>query len=121
MRYLHVLESLQRGGVETTFLHMLRAFRTLPASASGKQSSRGEGNSARDGNFREGGADVHDVLAFSGGPLHREFSAVAGRVVVANLPLDQAAALANDYDVVHILTERCAHRVAPMALAASDA
>lgn len=121
MRYLHVLESLQRGGVETTFLHMLRAFRTLPASASSKQSSRSEGNSARDGNFRDGGADVHDVLAFSGGPLHREFSAVAGRVVVANLPLDQAAALANDYDVVHILTERCAHRVAPMALAASDA
>ena len=61
------------------------------------------------------------MLAFSGGPLHREFAAVAGRVVVASLPLDQAAVLAHDYDVVHILTERCAHRVAPMALAASDA
>lgn len=121
MRYLHVLETLQPGGVETTFLHMLRAFRTLPAPAPGRQSSRGEGNSPRDGTLRDGGPDVHDVLAFAGGPLRREFVSVAGRVVVASLPLDQAAALANDYDVVHILTERCAHRVAPMALAASDA
>jgi glycosyltransferase involved in cell wall biosynthesis len=121
MRYLHVLETLQPGGVETTFLHMLRAFKTLPASTTSRQSSRSEGNSQRDGTIREGGPDVHDVLAFAGGPLQREFAAVAGRVVIAGLPLDQAAVLANDYDVVHILTERCAHRVAPMALAASDA
>jgi glycosyltransferase involved in cell wall biosynthesis len=76
---------------------------------------------ARQGNVRETGTEIHDVLAFAGGPLQRELAAVAGRVVVASLPLDQAAVLANDYDVVHILTERCAHRVAPMALAASDA
>jgi glycosyltransferase involved in cell wall biosynthesis len=122
MRYLHVLESLQRGGVETTFLHMLRAFRTLPPSASGRQNgSRPRESSRREEKVRETGPDVHDVLAFASGPLHREFANVAGRVVVASLPLDQAAALASDYDVVHILTERCAHRVAPMALAASDA
>ena len=95
-------------------------FGRLPPSgpdANGRESEkvlRGRKSSRR-------GPDVHDVLAFAGGPLHREFAAVAGRVVVANLPLDQAAALAHDYDVVHILTERCAHRVAPMALAASDA
>jgi glycosyltransferase involved in cell wall biosynthesis len=122
MRYLHVLETLQRGGVETTFLHMLRAFRTLASSASGRQGGPRHRESSRcEGFIRETGPDVHDVLAFAGGPLHREFAAIAGRVVVANLPLDQAAVLANDYDVVHILTERCAHRVAPMALAASDA
>jgi glycosyltransferase involved in cell wall biosynthesis len=123
MKYLHVLESLQRGGVETTFLHMLRAFRTLPAAgrhAASRDRPQRE-SSSREVNVRESGPDVHDVLAFTGGPLHHEFAAVAGRVVVAGLPLDQAAVLAHDYDVVHILTERCAHRVAPMALAASDA
>jgi glycosyltransferase involved in cell wall biosynthesis len=140
MKYLHVLETLQRGGVETTFLHMLRAFRGLPSSASGRHGGPRDSaaraaamavraarerppreSSQREGILRDSGPDVHDVLAFAGGPLHREFAAVAGRVVVAGLPLDQAAVLANDYDVVHILTERCAHRVAPMALAASDA
>jgi glycosyltransferase involved in cell wall biosynthesis len=100
MRYLHVLESFARGGVETTFLHMLRVFRGMPPP--------------------DTGADVHDVIAFATGPLHREFSAACNRVIVSNLPIDHAALLANDYDVVHVLFERCAHRLAPMVLAASD-
>lgn len=106
MRYLHVLESLARGGVETTFLHMLRAFRAAPAGS---------------GSGGDGGSDVHDVLAFTSGPLHREVSAVASRVIVSNLPLDLAAVLAHDYDVVHVLTERCAHRLGPLVVAVSDA
>ena len=108
MRYLHVLESLARGGVETTFLHMLRAFRAVPAGVSA-------GAASSDSN------DVHDVLAFTGGVLHREFSAAANRVLVSNLPLDLAAVLAHDYDVVHVLTERCAHRLGPLVVAVSDA
>jgi glycosyltransferase involved in cell wall biosynthesis len=101
MRYLHVLESLARGGVETTFLHMLRVFRGVPPP--------------------DTGADVHDVVAFAAGPLHREFATAANRVIVSNLPIDHAALLANDYDVVHVLVERCAHRLAPMVVAGSDA
>jgi glycosyltransferase involved in cell wall biosynthesis len=101
MRYLHVLESFARGGVETTFLHMLRVFRGVPPP--------------------EAGADVHDVVAFAAGPLHRDFANAANRVIVSNLPIDHAALLANDYDVVHVLVERCAHRLAPMVFAGSDA
>ena len=100
MRYLHVLETFARGGVESTFLHMLRVFRATPSP--------------------DASADVHDVVAFGTGPLHREFAAAANRVVVSNLPIDLAALLANDYDVVHVLFERCAHRLAPMVFAASD-
>jgi glycosyltransferase involved in cell wall biosynthesis len=101
MRYLHVLEALAHGGVEMTFLHMLRVFRATPAP--------------------DGGADVHDVLAFAPGPLHRDVAASANRVVVSNLPLDLAAVLAQDYDVVHVLSQRCAHRLAPLVVAGSDA
>jgi glycosyltransferase involved in cell wall biosynthesis len=100
MRYLHVLESFARGGVETTFLHMLRVFRGVPPP--------------------DAGAEVHDVIALATGPLHREFAAASNRVIVSNLPIDHAALLANDYDVVHVLFERCAHRLAPIVLAASD-
>ncbi len=100
MRYLHVLESFARGGVETTFLHMLRVFRAAPPP--------------------DAGAEIHDVLGFATGPSHRDFTSVANRVIVSNLPIDHAALLANDYDVVHVLFERCAHRLAPMVLAASD-
>jgi glycosyltransferase involved in cell wall biosynthesis len=40
---------------------------------------------------------------------------------VSALPLELAALLAHDYDVVHLLFERCAHQIAPLALALSDA
>src|SRR5215471_14902628 len=76
MRYLHVLESFARGGVETTFLHMLRVFRAAPPP--------------------DPGAEIHDVVGFATGPLHRDFTLVANRVIVSNLPIDHAALLAND-------------------------
>jgi glycosyltransferase involved in cell wall biosynthesis len=100
MRYLHVLESFRAGSAETTFLHMLRAFAA-----------------AAPGEARES----HDVLAFATGPLHREFAQLADRVIVATLPMELTALLTHDYDVIHLLFERCAHRLAPLALAVSDA
>jgi glycosyltransferase involved in cell wall biosynthesis len=100
MRYLHVLESFRAGSAETTFLHMLRAFVAAPP-----------------GEARES----HDVLAFATGPLHREFAQAADRVIVSTLPMELTALLTHDYDVIHLLFERCAHRLAPLALAVSDA
>lgn len=104
MRYLHVLESFRAGGAETTFLHMLRAFAhaaALPDPARGRE--------------------THDVLAFATGPLHREYAGLADRVIVSGLSSELAALLTHDYDVIHVLAERCAHQVAPLALAVSDA
>ena len=45
MRVLHVIESLAPGGIETTFLNVLRAWRAAPPWA------------------------THDALAWSGGAL----------------------------------------------------
>lgn len=104
MRYLHVLESFRADGAERTFLHTLQAFRDAAAL----------GDPLR-------GRETHDVLAFATGPLHRDFALVANRVIVSALASELAAVLTHDYDVIHVLAERCAHRVAPIALAVSDA
>ncbi len=75
--------------METTFLHMLRAFPTIePAIA-------------------------HEVLAFASGPLEGAYREACGAVTI--VPEWQAvdACLARDADLVHVLFERCAYRLLP--------
>jgi glycosyltransferase involved in cell wall biosynthesis len=93
IRILHVLESLVAGGIETTFLNVLRSMRTV---------SDLEG---------------HDILAFGGGLLEPDYRAAADQVhVVAGFEaIDRV--LDRKYDVVHVLFERSAARMLPYLLA----
>jgi glycosyltransferase involved in cell wall biosynthesis len=93
MRMLHVLESFAPGGMETTFLHMLRAFRAADASIE------------------------HDVLAFAGGTLESSYREAAHHVTVGSDPMTIDGQLATRYDVIYILFERCAYRLLPQLLA----
>lgn len=91
MRVLHVLETLAAGGVETTFLHVLRHLQ-------------------KDGM-------VHDVLAFSGGALESEYRSAASRVLLERHPPALERIVTNTpYDVAHVLFERCAERLLPVLL-----
>jgi glycosyltransferase involved in cell wall biosynthesis len=92
IRVLHVIESLAAGGIETTFVNMLAAFRTLLPE------------------------DRHDVLAFDGGALHPRFEAAAHDLTIGCDTGTIAGCLDKSYDVVHILFERCAYRVLPLLL-----
>lgn len=96
MRILHVTESLAAGGIETTFLHMLRAFRTIDPSI------------------------AHEVLAFASGPLEPAYRETCRTVRV--VPEWQAAdaCLASGPDLVHVLFERCAYRLMPALLAGTS-
>jgi hypothetical protein len=96
VRVLHVLDSLARGGVETTFLHVLRAW--------------------------QGPSDLeHDVLALGDGPLRDDYAAAARRVTVAWTRAQIDEALDGDYDVVHLLADRAAHRLMPVLVSHRDA
>lgn len=90
MRVLHVLETLAAGGVETTFLHVLKHL--SPAM-------------------------THDILAFAGGALESEYRAIANRVTIARRTRDLEALLDDGaYDVAYILFERCAERLLPLLI-----
>ncbi len=92
MRILHVLETLAAGGVEATFLAVLKHLPWTSVS--------------------------HDVLAFAGGALETEFRAVAHAVTIESNPVRLRALLCDGaYDVVHLLFERCAIRLMPDLLA----
>ena len=95
MRILHVLESFAPGGMETTFLHVLSHFGQADDSVR------------------------HDVLAFAGGALEERYRAVAQSVTVGCDPATIEGQLAQPYDLVHILFERCAYRILPSLLARS--
>ena len=95
MRMLHVLESFAPGGMETTFLHVLRNFR------------------AADDSIR------HDILAFAGGPLERRYRETAHAVAVGCDPFTIDRQLAEAYDVIHLLFDRCAYRLLPQLVARS--
>jgi glycosyltransferase involved in cell wall biosynthesis len=95
MRMLHVLESFAPGGMETTFLHVLRNFRLADESIR------------------------HDVLAFGAGPLERRYREVAHEVTIGCDPVTVDRQLAEPYDVIHILFERCAYRLLPQLLGRS--
>jgi glycosyltransferase involved in cell wall biosynthesis len=91
-RALHVIESLVAGGIETTFLNVLKAWRLDPPWA------------------------AHDVLAFGGGLLEEAFRTTADRLYVAPDRQSLARILDDGYDVVYVLFERCALRILPYLL-----
>ena len=79
--------------METTFLHVLRNFRIA------------------DDSIR------HDVLAFAGGALEESYRAAAERVTIGCDAGTIERHLAEPYDLVHVLFERCAYRVLPYLMA----
>ncbi|HEY6510232.1 MAG TPA: glycosyltransferase family 4 protein [Vicinamibacterales bacterium] len=97
IRILHVTESLAAGGIETTFLHMLQAFRTIDPTI------------------------AHEVLAFASGPLEAAYREVCRTVRVVPEWQAAAACLAAGPDLVHVLFERCAYRLMPALLAGTSA
>ena len=100
MRVLHVLDSLDSGGIEKTFLHVLAelgARRNEPVQT------------------------VHEVLALSGGPLEAAYRATADDVHVVRRPTEIDRVLDRGFDIVHALLDRAAHRVLPRVMARSEA
>ena len=95
MRVLHVLESCAPGGIETTFLRMLRVMTGLDPSAE------------------------HRVLAFAAGPLEAAFRATVAHVTVAPEWRAVDAVVAEAPDVVHVLFDRCAYALLPALVSAS--
>jgi hypothetical protein len=97
MRCLHVIDALRRSAA-TTALASLMGTRLRPT----------------------GESDVHDVLAFSGGPADEILRPRARRIFVAGAGLDIAAIVhARAYDVIHAVDTAAAHRIAPLILGSS--
>jgi len=96
-RVLHVVEALTAGGIETPFLHMLRAFPDASSQV------------------------LHDVMALQGGPLEEAYRAAAHDLLLPSTGAEINAVLDRGYDVVHVLFERCADRVLPYVLARGGA
>lgn len=92
-RVLHVTESLAAGGIETTFLNMLRVWRGDTPWA------------------------THHVLAFAGGALEQAYRENATSVTIASDQDELEQGLLRGYDVVYILFERCAYRLLPTLIA----
>lgn len=97
MRALHVIESLAPGGIETTFLNVLRAWRAAAPWAS------------------------HHVLACAGGALEGAYRDAADAVTIAAALDDQTRTLLGPWDVVYFTFERCAVRLLPLAVSQSRA
>lgn len=97
MRVLHVIESLAAGGIETTFLNVLEAWRADAPWAS------------------------HDVLALADGALGARYRAVAAAVHVTPAADDIEPLVCGAYDLVHFTFERCAVRWLPLVVAQSRA
>jgi glycosyltransferase involved in cell wall biosynthesis len=95
MRILHVIESFVPGGIETTFLHVLRVLRAVAPQM------------------------THEVLAFAPGPLESAYREACAHVTIAAEWQAAAACLARRADVIHVLFERCAYRVIPELIARS--
>jgi glycosyltransferase involved in cell wall biosynthesis len=93
LRVLHVLESLAAGGIETTFLNVLRAGRTIDPSIE------------------------HHVLAFAGGGLEAPFQDVARSVVISASDTAIDACVQSGYGLIHVLFERSAYRLLPRIVA----
>ena len=99
-RVLHVLDSLDAGGIEKTFLHVLGEL--------GDRGTRDE-------------RTVHEVLALSAGPLERAYRETADAVHVVRRPAEIDAVIDRGFDIVHALLERAAHRVLPRVMVRSEA
>ncbi len=95
MQILHILESFAAGGIETTFLHALRAFRASDPDVS------------------------HHVLSFGGGALEARYRDAAESVTID--PSPDVVELCRDrrIELVHVLFERCAYRLMPALVARS--
>jgi hypothetical protein len=97
MRCLHVIDALRPSPV-TAALGLLLVTRVRAA----------------------GDPDLHDVLAFAGGPADELLRSRARRVFVAGGGLDIAAVVhARAYDVIHAVDAPAAHRIAPLVLGSS--
>jgi hypothetical protein len=67
-----------------------------------------------------GEPDLHDVLAFAGGPAEDALRGRARRVFIAGGGLDVAAVVhARAYDLIHAVDAASAHRIAPLVLGSS--
>ena len=97
MRVLHVIESLAPGGIETTFLNVLRAWRAAPPWA------------------------THDALAWSGGALEGAYQQAADTVTLAAEPEAWERVMLADYDVIYFTFERSACRLLPFAISRTRA
>jgi len=97
IRVLHVTESLAAGGIETTFLNMLRAWRQEEPWAE------------------------HHVLAFAGGPLAAPYWEHADSLTITASQDELERAVLAPYDVIYFLFERCAFRLLPAVAAHSRA
>ena len=95
MRMLHVTESFAPGGIETTFLQMLRQFRVEEPSIE------------------------HHVFAFAGGPLEAAYREAAHTVTIGSGRQTIERQLSTPYDLAYILFERCAYRLLPELVARS--
>ena len=95
MRMLHVLESLAPGGIETTFLNVLREFRAADPSVQ------------------------HEVLALAGGPLESRYRQTADTVTIACDTATITKTLRREYAVIYVLFERCTYRLLPLLLGQS--
>jgi hypothetical protein len=97
MRCLHVLDALRPTPIATALAALLATrLRTT------------------------GEADLHDVLAFSGGAAEELLRPHARRLFVAGGGLDVAAIVhARAYDVIHAVDAASAHRIAPLVLGSS--
>ena len=95
-----VLHSLDAGGIEKTFLHVLDALRN-----------------------QHPGPDrmVHEVLALSGGSLLGAYGAAADALHIVRRPREIDNVLDRGFDIVHALLERAAHRVLPRVIVRSSA
>ena len=91
---LHVIESMTPGGMETTFLNVLQSLKALDPHPDPALS--------------------HDVLSFTSGPLEHGYRAAARRLFLGSSRSSIESVLAEGYDVVHILFDRCAYRLAPI-------
>jgi glycosyltransferase involved in cell wall biosynthesis len=96
IQVLHVLDSLARGSVETTFLNVLRAWRGSAAMS-------------------------HQVLALGDGPMRDDYAAVVPDLVVSPARASILSVLSRGFDVVHLLTDRSVLRLAPMLAGRGDA
>lgn len=95
-RVLHVLDSCGAGGIETTFLNVLRVWQREPTWAE------------------------HDLLAFDGGALELAFRQVTRRVTVSSDRRVVQRALTDSYQLVHFLFSRSAFEWLPWMVGAVD-
>ncbi len=90
---LHVIESMIPGGMETTFLNVLRSLRALD---------------------RPDPLLAHDVLSFAPGSLEQRYRSASDHLFIGSSRAQIESVLARQYAVIHVLFDRCAHRLAPM-------